>query len=287
MKTIYTERREESNRREPKAHEYREKALFPLLFARCSLLIVLCIVLAACPVEPEHIKGDIELSLPITSTGAHDRHYYSLSTGEEVTNPSGDNWDLALDSHDSAFFILTNSGDTAAETSPPSSGKGGVWYTGSPDCDAVTRADQRVIPAAGSDDEPYTQDVYRWTLVMAAEPIRQNLNVMTYLGYPDTAAGYPKTGNGSGLDEDNCFRRVDTPTGMTPDYVPYLFNKRQAYRMGGGMPPEYTPTGQVYIVRHGDGKHYSKVQLSEAYRESGIGNRSSLFVMQVRHAVVD
>jgi hypothetical protein len=34
-----------------------------------------------------------------------------------------------------------------------------------------------------------------------------------------------------------------------------------------GMPPAYTPTNWVYIVRHGDGDGYSKIQLVEAYIE--------------------
>lgn len=244
------------------------------------LLIFTGLCFTACPTEPENKGGDvIGISLPITSTGAHDRHYYSLSTGEEVMNPSGDNWDIALDSHDSVFFILTNSGDTAAETSPPSSGKGGVWYTGSTDFDAVTRADQRVIPAAGSEYEPYTQDVYRWTLVMAAEPVKQNLNVMTYLGYP--ATGDPAEGNSTGLDKENCFKRMSMVD--MGSYTPYRFDRMQSYTMRS-MPPVYTPTNQVYIVRHGDGAAYSKVQLSEAYREPG---SPSLFVLEVRYEPVE
>jgi hypothetical protein len=66
-------------------------------------------------------------------------------------------------------------------------------------------------------------------------------------------------------------------------YSPYNFDKKQAYRMTG-MPPNYTPTKQVYIVRHGDGEGYSKVQLSEVYREPG---EPSEFVMRVRHEPVE
>jgi hypothetical protein len=52
-----------------------------------------------------------------------------------------------------------------------------------------------------------------------------------------------------------------------------------------GMPPGYTPTNQVYIVRHGDGQSYSKVQLSEVYLERGTD--PSHFVMQVRHEAIE
>jgi hypothetical protein len=249
--------------------------------------ILLAFCFTACPVEPEDEGGNIiTASLPINTADFGGRRYYSLSSGEEAANPGGGDWDIALESSYGAFFILTNSGVTAAETETASSGLGGVWFTGSTDFGAVTSADQRAVPAAGDEYEPYTQDAYRYTMVMAAEPVRQILNVITYVGYPDLAKGYPKKGDGSGLDADNCFRRFDVAE-MTADYSPYLFNKRQAYTMGGGMPPKYGPTKQVYIVRHGDGKGHSKVQLSEVYREPGIGSKPSLFVMRVRHVMVE
>ncbi|MDR0389746.1 MAG: hypothetical protein LBH73_06725, partial [Spirochaetaceae bacterium] len=67
-----------------------------------------------------------------------------------------------------------------------------------------------------------------------------------------------------------------------PAYIPYLFNKRQAYTMRG-MPPAYNPTGQVYIIRHGDGVTYSKVQLSDVYREPG---PPSSFALRLTYAPV-
>jgi hypothetical protein len=248
------------------------------------LLIPLCFT--ACPVEPESAAGGrvISVNLPIDTARSGARHYYNLSSGQEVSNPSGDNWDIALESSYGAFFVLTNSGVTATETEAASSGLGGVWYTGSTDFGAVTRAAQAVIPAIDSEYDPYTVDVYRWTTVMAAEPVRQNLNVSSYLGYPDLDLGYPYTGDGTGSDAANCFRRVDIPSGMTPDYSPYLFNKKQSYTMGGGMPPVYAPTNQVYIVRHGDGVRRSKVQVSEIYREAG---SPSLFVVELRYEALE
>ena len=260
-------------------------------------LFILHLALASCPVEPENTGGAlIEASLPLdTNAVALDLagwRYYSLSTGEEVASPAGDNWDLALESHGGAFFILTNSGITAAETAAwtgaAQSGQGGVWCAGSTDFDAVTRADQAVIPAPGDEYEPYTVDAERWTTAMAADPVRQFLNVMTYAGYPTGSGAYPKTGDGSGLSPENCFKRNDVSSGgMDASYSPYLFNKKQSYYMGGGMPPQYSPTRQVYIVRHGNGVKYSRVQLSEVYRDAGTGNRPSLFVMQVRYAALE
>jgi hypothetical protein len=80
---------------------------------------------------------------------------------------------------------------------------------------------------------------------------------------------------------ESCFK-YHVPGDMAV-YSPYDFNKKQAYRMVG-MPPNYTPTSQVYIIRHGDGEQYSKVQVSEVYLESG---SPSHFVMRVRHAPVE
>jgi hypothetical protein len=182
------------------------------------------------------------------------------------------------------FFVLTNSGITAAELgTTAASGAGGVWFTGSTDFGAVTTAAQRVIPAASSEYEPYTVDAERWAMVMAAEPVGQTLNVITYLGYPTGAGeGHPPESDGSGLSQANCFRRTTPDMGQMASYIPYLFDKKQAYTMKG-MPPNYTPTKQVYIVRHGDGARYSKLQLSEVYLERGTPSR---FVLHLSHKVV-
>jgi hypothetical protein len=236
------------------------------------ILLLAALYFTACPVEPENIKGDIEISLPIDGSGG--RHYYDLSTGEEVT-PAGNNWDLALEAHDGAFFVLTNSGDTAAALGAKAAGQGGVWFTGTTDFDAAATKEDRVLNPGGdlTDTAAYTADQKRHVMVMAAEPVEQFLNVITYAGY----------GTGDGLSPETRFEYNTPDMSNMAGFIPYLFNKRQAYRMTG-MPPNYTPTKQVYIVRHGDGEHYSKVQLSEIYREAGT---PSHFVMQVKHAVLE
>jgi hypothetical protein len=239
---------------------------------RCLALFLLALCLAACPVEPEDEGGSIiAVNLPIDGSGT--RHYYDLSTGEE-TSPAGDNWDLALEALDGAFSMLTNSGDTAAALDMEAGGKGGVWFTGNTDFEAVTAAAQRVLPAADSEYEPYTADTYRYTMLMAANPVKQTLNVMTYAGYRA----------GDGLTTETRFEYNTPDMGNMGSFSPYLFNKKQAYRMVG-MPPGYTPTKQVYIVRHGDGTGYSKVQLSEVYLERGTD--PSHFGLQVRHGIVE
>jgi hypothetical protein len=106
---------------------------------------------------------------------------------------------------------------------------------------------------------------------MGATPVKETLNVITYLGYNNDSE--PNAGT-----QANPFA-VNSVNGPMSSFVPYDFNKKQAYSMLG-MPPSYTPTNQVYIVKHGDGQGYSKLQLTDAYIE-----RNS-FVLKINYAVV-
>ena len=238
-------------------------------FARAGILacLVTAFCLLACPVDEEPDGADgISARLPVRDGS---RSYYSLTTGARVDNPAGTHWDIALESHNNSFFVLTNSGVTAGETN--SGGQGGVWYTEKTDFAQAGRPDA----ASGNlgEYEPYTADVYRWAMIMAAEPVKEILNVITYLGYP----------SGSGLSEEDFFNRKEPDQSGMASFVPYNFDKKQAYTMRG-MPPSYTPTGRVYIVRHGDGLTYSKIQLSEVYLEPG---DPSQFVLRIKHARLD
>jgi hypothetical protein len=220
----------------------------------------------ACPVEPDDEGGAvIEVSLPIDGSGG--RHYYALSSGEEVA-PAGGNWDIALEARDGSFFILTNSGVTTP------GGQGRVWFTEKKDFDAVQWSDAVTVLTGGlSEYEPYTEDTLRYTMVMAPEPVPQTLNVMTYVGYP----------SGNGLGPATPFEYTAPDMGNMASFSPYLFNKKHAYTMKG-MPPNYSSTMRVYVVRHGDGAACSKVQLSEVYREPGT---PSLFVLRLKYAILD
>ncbi|MDR1507450.1 MAG: hypothetical protein LBI67_10160 [Treponema sp.] len=65
--------------------------------------------------------------------------------------------------------------------------------------------------------------------------------------------------------------------------MPYLFDRKQFFSMKG-MPPNYTPNYRVYIIRHGNGTDYSKVQISDVYLEYDSRTMSnSVFVLQIRH----
>jgi hypothetical protein len=95
--------------------------------------------------------------------------------------------------------------------------------------------------------------------------------VITYAGYP----------SGDGLTPETRFEYY--MPGDMAIYQPYDFNKKQSYTMRS-MPPNYTPTRQVYIVRHGDGVGHSKLQMSELYLERG---GSSQYVIHLQYETVE
>jgi hypothetical protein len=92
----------------------------------------------------------------------------------------------------------------------------------------------------------YSTDVMRWGASMGPV-IQRNLNVMTYVGYNPAAEG-----DSSGDDKDNPFS------------ASYTYDQKQFYVQAGEM-GKYASTGQVYIVRHADGIHHSKIQIEYEY----------------------
>ncbi|MDR1429462.1 MAG: HmuY family protein [Spirochaetaceae bacterium] len=178
---------------------------------------------------------------------------YSLSTGQQITEPgdiASDAWDIALMRSTNIWrMIQTNSGDTAADLG--SGGSGGVWYTEKFDLGDV-EIDDKVDPAEGI-LAPYTTDQKKTVDVMGDLRVL-NLNVMTFVGY---------------ANENEADGSPAQPFSGTPEHeMPYLYNKKQFYRSPGGMPPGFVATYRVYIIRHGDGIHYSKVQI---YYKAGTG----------------
>jgi hypothetical protein len=236
------------------------------------LTAALCLVFGSCETEAGEEEAFDGLVLTLAYDGSDGEYFYSLTDGTEITGPAGmasTAWDISVEAHDNSFFILTNSGVTAMWYG--TGGQGGVWFTDSKNFNAVTSAGQRVIPGSESEYAPYTEDVTRYAIVMGGTPVKETLNVITYLGYNNDDE------EGAGLTSTKPF----TPYPMVDrnTYVPYDFTKKQAYSMLG-MPPSYTPTNQVYIVKHGDGQGYSKLQLADAYIE-----RNS-FVLKINYAVV-
>jgi hypothetical protein len=160
--------------------------------------------------------------------------YYSLATGRQVADPASRDWDIGFER---PRLIYTNSGETAAALG--SGGRGGVWHTEKTDFAGVSQAD--VVendPLYG----PYNTDTLRWNEGAMLRPASsRRINVMTFAGYTNEA-------------------KRDGKTRQTAFSASFSYNKRQFYA-ARGMPPSYTLTGRVYIVRHGDGRGTSKVQI--------------------------
>jgi hypothetical protein len=179
--------------------------------------------------------------------------YFSLSKSMEVSasKRATAEWDIALESKSGFIYAYTNSGVTAAELG--SGGKGGVWFVGddAKPFNDVTLAD-RVTEYTGenaqyADCKDYETDVTRYQIGMSAA-LPGRMNIMTYYGYAV----------GDGLTADTAF---GWSTPGPPNYPFYEFNKKAIAYVEGGMPPPWYPTGRVYIIRHGDGEHYSKFQI--------------------------
>jgi hypothetical protein len=160
--------------------------------------------------------------------------YYSLTTGQKVTDPASQDWDIGFER---PRLIYTNSGETAGTL--VSGGLGGVWHTEKTDFAEITQADAvRNDPLYG----PYQRDTTRWIEGAMLRPVSlRRINMMTFTGYGNEA-------------------KNDGKTRASAFSASFSYNKKQFYS-ARGMPPSYTLTNRVYIVRHGDGKGESKIQI--------------------------
>jgi hypothetical protein len=170
----------------------------------------------------------VEGTITVTVQG-DDKVYFSLITGEEVRGDSikTNAWDIGFQR---PRTIITNSGITA--TTLASGGQGAVWHTEKTDFDAVVQADA-VKEGALS---PYFADTSKWFYSMSSN---QNItyNVINFTGYS----------TGSGTEED--------------PFKTAQYNQKQFYTRGEAS-SSYPVTNVVYIVQHGDGVHFSKIQVS-------------------------
>jgi hypothetical protein len=217
---------------------------------------------SGCPTDPE--TGGVadlgNLDGPVRILDGETR-YYSLATGQETLSPASPDWDIAF-TYDR--LIYTNSGDTA--TALGSNGNGGVRYTGRTDFIAVTLADAVDDNSSAywdSDLADYQTDKTVYATPSAEEMgagLPRTLNVMTFIGYG--------AGNGS----------------QASPFEDYLYNKKQFYRMvpGSGMPPQFEILNQVYIIKHGDGAGYSKIQVTSM--EAVATGKGSMRIYQINYA---
>jgi hypothetical protein len=178
--------------------------------------------------------------------------YYDLATGQQV--PVTGAWDFGVEyqwgsgtgKSSGLVFFYTNSEDSGT-------GDGGVWFTDKTVFGNVQLSDA-VTDFSGDYAEyaDYVTDVTRYAEGMSYNVYETSMNMMTYFGFP----------GGDGTEEDPFEIIPYEPPDPIKDYIFYDFDKRAAYTDLGDMPPKLAPTQQVYIIRHGDGAAYSKLQVS-------------------------
>jgi hypothetical protein len=187
-----------------------------------------------------NVEGNVRTVTDLTANGAP--IYFSLTTGQAVANPAATDWDIAFAG---GRQIWTNSGATAEHLK--SGGQGGVWHTDKKKFADVTSKEDAITDVPFY--QPYHTDAARYASGMSGGAVlgllARSMNVMTYAGYTN------ENDPGAGINPG------------TPYAAPYLYNKKQFYFNALFMPPDFRPSLQVYIIRHGDGQHYSKFQVTE------------------------
>lgn len=203
-------------------------------------------VLAGCDTdEPDQWtpkEGELQVTVD-TETGPK---YFSLSTGEEITDPTviaSKDWDIGFIR---PRTILTNSGVTA--TVLGSGGEGGVWYTEKTIFTEIVKSD--AVMTGDILGNAYNTDQSKYIYSMSQKTLN-TLNVINFAGYQE----------GTGTEE-NPFKT-------------FQYDKKQFYKGGGGS--GYPVTGVIYIVKHGDSSHYSKIQVTE-YEYNGSGPSDTFVV---------
>jgi hypothetical protein len=204
-----------------------------VMFAVCTLVFMGC---SNDDDDDDTPPGAVAFSVAI-SPGGGGTKYFSFArrfTDESgaVTATNNKNWDIAFST---GRYIYTNSGATATDLG--SNGGGGVWYTGK-----TVFAD--VTSAADADfAKNYAVDTKKWVGGMSSAA-EQNLNVMTFVGY----------GSGDGNSETTAFSASN-----------YLYDQEEYYYQQGSMGAgvSFPMRMRVYIIQHGTGSTYTKIQITE------------------------
>ena len=219
--------------------------LFRKMVLTSMLVSMLGVLAIGCFDDDDENGNDVPISGESTITASksgssssgytYEYKYFSLRKGEEVDAAnvaSTQNWDLRFTS---SRRILTNSGATAAELA--SDGAGGVVFTDGIDFNAAIDINSLDFNRNIATDKKF------WFAGHGDSVNEKLTNLMSFPGY-DTGDGI----------ESNAYE------GDTCD--------KSQYFIKDGMPPTYTMTNNVYVVRHADGSGYSKVQILQMEYES-------------------
>lgn len=216
--------------------------------------LALTLVLAGCQQATSSASSDSSVDYDLTFgdqqtlslTSDSTVTYWDLDTGTEVTDATSTTWDVAFSS--ATQGIWTNSGATATGVS--SSGVGGVYYTGYTVFANVTKAATSLFTGTWATDT----EVYVSTTTGAGTSTSTAiLNKMTALDY-----------SGSGTE-------ADPYTSGTYD--------GDAYYSYSSTTHAISASGEVYIIRSGDGTKYFKFQVAE------MSGSTSSRVRDIKYAV--
>lgn len=194
-----------------------------------AFLLILALGLGGCDDLRETETPASPSSLTVISTS--ETTYWDLDTGNQVADPASQDWDLAFSG--STGGVFTNSGASAAGLG--SGGLGGVAYSGTTEFNQVTDA--------GSED--FTGDFETDTSVSLQTAGPSGVTVTTAVLNLATKLEYS---SGSGTPEDPFVNDGSPEIYEGPAYYAYL----------EGV---ISTSGEVYLVRHGDGVQVSKVQI--------------------------
>ena len=201
------------------------------------------LILAGCQQPTSGSSSTPHFTDQVTSAAYH---YYNLSTGQIVSDPTTQKWDIAFGYDPQQVF--TNSGASATA----SGGSGGVYYSGKTDFGSVSSFDASKI--GGSDVWSQDRTVQQAEVFgdISSPTTYQNvsiiLNAMTELYYSQ---------GGSGTSGDPYTAYLGTEGTLTDAWtqspsVYYLFDGATSY----------TLSNRVYVIKSGDGQNYYKVQIA-------------------------
>jgi hypothetical protein len=190
------------------------------------------------PMAPD-VMANLAQPFSVSNEGTR---YFSLSTGEQVAEPSGTNWDIYFQE---TRTVGTNSGETATQMS--SGGQGGIWPTNKTDFASVTLADKKEGVLDGFDYTPWHTDKIRWVANMYGYQ-QKPVNVATYVGFT--------------VEFGSVYAERDGRESGRNALFPSLNYDKKAYYTMFTM-GVFVPSLQVYIVRGADGVHHFKVQIQK------------------------
>ena len=235
----------------------KKRSKYPVLI---SLLAAVAMFFMACDSDdsgdsPSGTEKLITAAKVKSSSGSttYDYIYFSFETGDDVGAANSATTDWDL-RFTAGTSILTNSGETATDLG--SGGLGGAAYTGSTDFSADVDVDSLTFE---TDTKPW---------IDGHSVARTLTSVICFSGYA----------TGDGLSDSTPY--------ATADWSAYGFYQYD------GMPPVYTMTDRVYVVKIGDGSGYAKFQvLSMEYASEDdtpdSGDKTTTYNFLIKYQIIE